>query len=77
MKIGYVMSPGRGDVDRVLGRFVEALMARGVDVAGSATLVRTRRSESTPDVRRLVADAAEDPRRSDKRRHGSQVVLRN
>ena len=34
MKIGYVMSPGRGDVDRVLGRFVEALMAQGVDVAG-------------------------------------------
>lgn len=34
MKIGYVMSPGRGDVDRVLGRLAETLMARGVDVAG-------------------------------------------
>lgn len=34
MKIGFVMSPGRGDVDRVLGRFAETLMARGVDVAG-------------------------------------------
>jgi nucleoside-triphosphatase THEP1 len=34
MKIGYVMSPGRGDVDRVLGRFAETLMARGVAVAG-------------------------------------------
>jgi len=34
MKIGYVMSPGRGDVDLVLKRFAEALMARGVAVAG-------------------------------------------
>ena len=34
MKIGYVMSPGRGDVDRVLGRLAETLMARGIDVAG-------------------------------------------
>ncbi|PIV75760.1 MAG: 3-dehydroquinate dehydratase [Rhodobacteraceae bacterium CG17_big_fil_post_rev_8_21_14_2_50_65_11] len=34
MKIGYVMSEGRGDVDLVLERFARALMARGVDVAG-------------------------------------------
>lgn len=34
MKIGYVMSPGRGDVDRVLGRLADTLMARGIDVAG-------------------------------------------
>ena len=34
MKIGYVMSPGRGDVDLVLRRFAGQLMARGVAVAG-------------------------------------------
>lgn len=34
MKIGYVMSPGRGDVDLVLKRFAERLLARGIDVAG-------------------------------------------
>lgn len=34
MRIGYVMSPGRGDLDLVLKRFAERLMARGVDVAG-------------------------------------------
>lgn len=40
MQIGYVMSPGRGEVDRILGRFARTLMARGVDVAG---LVQTNR----------------------------------
>lgn len=34
MKMGYVMSPGRGDVDLVLGRFARALMDRGLPVAG-------------------------------------------
>ena len=34
MRIGYVMSEGRGDVDLVLERFAGALMARGVAVAG-------------------------------------------
>ena len=34
MKIGYVMSPGRGEVAGVPGRLAETLMARGVDVAG-------------------------------------------
>lgn len=34
MKIGYVMSPGRGDLDLVLKRFAGHLMAHGVDVVG-------------------------------------------
>lgn len=34
VKIGYVMSEGRGDVDLVMARFAGALMARGVAVAG-------------------------------------------
>ena len=34
MKIGYVISPGRGDLDLVLHGFAHALMGQGVRVAG-------------------------------------------
>ncbi len=34
MKIGYVISPGKGDLDQVLHGFAHDLMARGITVAG-------------------------------------------